>query len=147
VNSAYRFRVRATDKVGNVGSYAYGPTFKVVRSQNTSSTVHYVGSWKTSSNASALGGSHAYTGTAGASVSYTGSLRNIAWIATKTSTSGSAQVWVDGVLAATINLRASSTGYKKLVYHRDFGTLGTHRIEIRSIGGGRVYFDALTILR
>ncbi|MFL5710820.1 MAG: Ig-like domain-containing protein [Chloroflexota bacterium] len=147
VNSTYRFRALATDKGGNVGSYAYGPTFKVVRYQNTSSSVHYAGSWKTSSSTSALGGSHRYTSTAGASVTYTGSLRNVAWIATRTSTSGSAQVWVDGTLMATINLRSSSTGYKRLVYHRDFSTLGTHRIEIRSIGGGRVYFDALTILR
>ena len=147
VNSTYRFRVSATDRGGNVGSYAYGPTFKIVRFQNTSTSVHYSGSWKTSSNSSALGGSHKYTSTAGASVSYTGSLRNVAWIATKTSSSGSAQVWIDGVLAGTINLRSSSTGYKKLVYHRDFGTLGTHTIQIRSLGGGRVYFDALTILR
>jgi hypothetical protein len=147
VNSTYRFRVSATDKGGNVGSYAYGPTFKIVRFQNTSTSVHYAGSWHTSSNSSALGGSHRYTNTAGASVTYTGSLRNVAWIATKTSTSGAAQVWIDGVLAATINLRQSTTGYKKLVYHRDFATLGTHTIQIRSIGGGRVYFDALTILR
>ena len=59
-------------------------------------------------------------------------LRNVAWIATRTSTSGSAQIWIDGVLAPTINLRSSSTGYKKLVYHRDFTTLATHTIQIRS---------------
>jgi hypothetical protein len=147
VNATYRFRARATDKGGNVGSYAYGPTFKVVRAQNNSSTVHYTGSWKTSSTSSALGGSHAYTSTAGSTVTYTGSLRNVAWIATRTTTSGSAQVWIDGVLAATLNLRSSSTGYKKLVYHRDFTTLATHTIQIRSIGGGRIYFDALTVLR
>jgi hypothetical protein len=80
-------------------------------------------------------------------VTYTGSLRNVAWIATRTTTSGSAQVWIDGVLAATLNLRSSSTGYKKLVSHRDFTTLATHTIQIRSVGGGRVYFDALTVLR
>ena len=65
INSTYRFRVRATDKQGNVGFYAYGPTFKPVRYQNTSSAVHYVGPWTTSSNASALGGSHRYTSTSG----------------------------------------------------------------------------------
>jgi hypothetical protein len=50
-------------------------------------------------------------------------------------------------LAATINLHASSTLYKQLVYHRDFGALGTHSIEIRSLGGGRIYFDAVALLR
>ena len=147
INSTYRFRVRATDRQGNVGYYAYGPTFKVIRYQNTSSTAHYLGAWTTSSNSSALGGSHRYTSAAGASVSFTGSVRNIAWMATKTTTSGSAQVWIDGTLAATINLRASKTLYKQLVYHRDFGALGTHTIEIRSLGGGRVYFDAVAVLQ
>ena len=128
-------------------SYAYGPTFKVVRYQNTSSAAHYVGPWTTSSNSSALGGSHRYTSTVGASVSFTGSMRNVAWMATKTTTSGSAQVWIDGTLAATINLHASKTLYKQLVYHRDFGAIGTHTIEIRSLGGGRVYFDAFAVLQ
>ncbi len=146
INSTYRFRVRATDRQGNVGSYAYGPTFKAARLQNTSSSAHYLGPWTTSSSASALGGSHRYTSTVGASVSFTGSMRNIAWMATKTTSSGSAQVWIDGSLAATINLRATKTLYKQLVYHRDFGALGTHTIEIRSLGGGRVYFDAFAVL-
>ena len=74
-------------------------------------------------------------------------MREIGWIATKTSTSGSAQVWVDGTLAATINLRSSSTGYRKLVFRRHFASGGTHTVEIRSLGGGRVYLDALAVLR
>jgi hypothetical protein len=74
-------------------------------------------------------------------------MRDIGWIATKTTTSGSAEVWIDGSLAATVNLRATSTGYKKLVFARHFATLGTHTIEIRSLGGGRVYFDAFAVLR
>ena len=71
----------------------------------------------------------------------------IGFIATRTTTSGSAQVWVDGTLAATINLRSSSTGYRKLVFHRHFAAGGTHTVEIRSLGGGRVYLDAFAVLR
>jgi hypothetical protein len=147
VNATYRYRVRATDKGGNVGAYVYGPTFKIVRYQDSSSAIAYAGSWKKSANTKASGGSHRYAGTAGATVRYTGTMRNVAWLATRTATSGSAQVWIDGTLAATINLRSSSTGYRKLVFHRDFGTLASHTIEIRSLGGGRVSFDALAVLR
>ena len=74
-------------------------------------------------------------------------MRDIGWIATKTTTSGSAQVWIDGSLVATINLRATSNAYKKLVFARHFTSVGTHTIEIRSLGGGRVYLDAFAVLR
>ena len=108
--------------------------------------VHYAGSWTTTKvrvrSAEATLHEHA-----GASVTYTGSLRNVAWIATKTTTSGSAQVWIDGVLAATINTRSSSTRYKQARLPPGLHTLGTHTIQIRSIGGGRIYLDALTVLR
>ncbi len=74
-------------------------------------------------------------------------MRDVAWIATKTTASGTAQVWIDGVLAATINLHVSSNGYHRLIFHRHFSSLGTHTIEIRPIGGGRVYLDALALDR
>ena len=142
-----RYRVRATDREGNVGAYVYGPTFSPGRYQNTSSSIVYSGAWTTRANVRALAGSHRYSSTVGATASITKTVRDIAWVATKTATSGSAEVWVDGLLAATINLRSSSTTYRQLVFHRDFGTLGSHTMEIRPIGGGRVYLDAILVYR
>ena len=49
VNHTYRFRVRAIDKKGNIGSYAYGPTFKFVRYQESS--VVYTSTWLPSNSA------------------------------------------------------------------------------------------------
>ena len=77
----------------------------------------------------------------------TRSARDVAWVATKTATSGSAQVWIDGILVATVNLRSSSSQYRQLVFHRHFSTLGTHRFEIRPIGTGRVDLDAFLLFR
>ena len=142
---SYRFRVRATDKEGNVGSYVYGPTFKPARAQNTSSGVHYTGTWVTTSNGSASGGSHRYATSTGARATFTVTTRDIAWLATRTTTSGSAQVWIDGVLASTINLHSSKTLYRQLVFARHFTTLSSHTIEIRPAGGGRVYLDAFLV--
>jgi hypothetical protein len=142
---SYRFRVRATDKQGNVSAYVYGPTFKPARAQNTSSSVHYSGTWVTSINSSALGGSHRYATSTGARVTFSTTTRDIAWVTTRTSTSGSAQVWIDGVFAATVNLHASSTTYRQLVFARHFTTLGSHTIELRPAGGGRVYLDAFLV--
>ena len=145
--ASYRYRVRATDRQGNVGAYVTGPTFTTARYQNTSSSVTYRGSWTTKANASALGGSHRYASSLTARASMTRTARDFAWVATKTPTAGKAQVWIDGALAATVNLRSSATTYRKLVFQRHFDTLAPHAIEIRPIGGGRVYLDAFLTYR
>ena len=74
-------------------------------------------------------------------------MRDVAWVATKTPTSGSAQVWIDGVLVSTINLRSSATTYRQLVFQRHFTSLATHTIELRPIGGGRIDLDAFAVMR
>ena len=144
---SYRYRVRATDKQGNVGAYLYGPIFTPARIQNTHSNVTYTGSWSTTSNASALGGSHRFATSTSARASITRTVWDVAWVATKTPTSGSAEVWIDGALAATVNLRSSSNTYRQLVFQRHFTTFASHTVEIRPIGGGRVYLDAFLIYR
>jgi hypothetical protein len=63
------------------------------------------------------------------------------------STRGSAAVYVDGVSRGTISFRASS-GMSRLVrFATLFPTLGTHTIELRPTGNGRVDLDAFVILR
>jgi hypothetical protein len=138
----YRYRVRATDRQGNVSAYVYGPSFVPARFQNSSSSVAYVGPWATKSSASALGGSIRVASSSSARASITRTVRDFAWVATKTPTSGSAQVWIDGALAATVNLRSTSTTYRQVVFQRHFSTLGSHRIEIRPVGGGQINLDA-----
>lgn len=145
--SSYRYRVRATDSQGNVSAFVYGPTFRPAVFQNSSSVVSYAGSWTTSKTSRALGSSHRYTTSLSARAWLTRACRDIAFVATKSPGSGSAQVWIDGVLSATINLRSSPATYRQLVYQRHFSTLSSHRIEIRPIGGGRVYLDAILLYR
>ncbi len=144
---SYRFRVRATDKQGNVSAWVYGPTFAPGRFQNTSATVKYTGSWTTVSNSAALGGSHRSSSSAAARASVTWTTRDFALVMTKNSVSGSVQVWIDGVLATTINLRVSPSAYRALVFSRHFTSLASHKIEIRPVGNGPVYLDAILILR
>ncbi len=145
-NKRYRFRVRATDRQGNVSAYAYGPTFTPVRIQNSSSSVHYTGAWTTRSTSHALGGSHRVATSTAARARYSGAMRDVALVVTTTAPGGSAQVWIDGVLAATVNLHSSSTGYHRLVFQRHFSSLATHTIEVRPITG-RLYLDAFLLDR
>lgn len=144
---SYRFRVRATDKQGNVSAWVNGPALRPGRIQNTSTGVTYTGPWATISTSSALGGSHRYASSLSARASITRIVRDFGFVATRSPRSGSAQVWIDGVLAATIDLRSTSTKYRQLVFSRHFSTLGSHKLEIRPIGGGRVYLDAFLFYR
>lgn len=53
--------------------------------------------------------------------------------ATKTTSSGSARIYVDGVLKATVSLHASATVYQALVYSGTFA-LGQHVIRVAAVG-------------
>ena len=105
----YAYRVRATDFEGNTSGYQTGPTLKPARFQENNAAVHYAGSWTTTTSGS-LSGGHGKT----TSSTYRPGLahdrvRDVAWVATKTTTSGSAQVWIDGSSSSTINLRSTTT--------------------------------------
>jgi hypothetical protein len=53
--------------------------------------------------------------------------------ATRTSASGRARVYIDGVLRTTLDLNRASTSYKALVYSTTFG-LGVHTLRIEAVG-------------
>ena len=69
------------------------------------------------------------------------------WIATRTTSSGKARIFIDGVLVGTVDLDRASTAYRKLVFARHFPTLGSHTLEIQPVGDGRVDIDGFVILR
>ena len=63
---------------------------------------------------------------------------------------GFAQVWVDGKLTATIDLRAGSMQPSRVVWRRTWAQVGTHTVRIRAlgtVGRPRVEIDAFVILR
>jgi len=146
VGSSYRFRVRATDSVGNASSWTYGAAFRPAVYQETTSLAAYTGAWSTSKSAQALGGGYRWTSVSGRTVRFHVTASDIGLVMTKTATSGSTQVYVDGVLAGAINLRATKTTYRQLVFVRHFATLGLHTVELRPTGTGRVDLDAFATL-
>ena len=147
LNHTYRFRVRAIDKKGNIGSYAYGPTFKFVRYQETSAV--YASTWLTSNSSSYSSGHARTTSTLGATATLTTTGRTFSWIGVRGSTRGTADVYVDGVLKAHLNLTSSSTTYKKVIYSITFATSAAHAFRIVYTGptSRRVDLDAIVVLR
>ncbi len=146
-NHTYRFRVRAIDKAGNIGAYAYGPTLKSVLYQETSA--RYPIAWNTVNSTSYLGGHARKTSTAGRSVILGTTGRTFTWIGAHGPTRSTADVYIDGVLKAHVNLFSTVTSYRRVIYSITFASKAAHQIRIVYTGptSGRIDFDALVVLR
>ena len=144
---AYHYRVRATDGSGNVSSYTAGPSLTPVRYSEASTRITYTGAWKKTTSPKALGGAarHATASTKRATFHFTG--YDVGWIATRTTSSGKARVFIDGTLIGTVDLDRASTAYRKLVFARHFATLAAHDLVIQPVGDGRVDIDGFVVIR
>jgi hypothetical protein len=146
----YRYRVRATDGKGNTSAYVYGPTFKLVAKQETSTFIVYSGSWTHVSSSTAYGGAlnYAKSSTARATLTFTG--RSVAWVAPRNTTRGIADVYVDGVFAQSIDLFAASLQPRMTVFTRSWTTSTTHTLQVRvkaTLTRPRIDIDAFVFLK
>jgi hypothetical protein len=148
LSHSYRYRVAAVDAVGNIGSFAAGPTIHASLAQAPTSKT---GTWRTQASGNFLGGGTWYASAAGASASYkTTGLRSIAIVTTKASSRGSFKVYIDGALKATINCHTTATSYRQVAYQFTWSTPGTHTIKIVVLGTAghpRVDFDGVLLLK
>ena len=127
---AYRYRVRATDKQGNVSAWNYGVLQRPILSQQTSTTITWSSGWSTGHSSSYLGGSTRYTGHKGSWASYKAGGASFAWVAYRAPTRGKAAVYLDGVLVGTVNLYASTYQARRTVWAVTFPTAGWHTIKV-----------------
>lgn len=145
--AAYAFRVRGVDRAGNVGAFATGPTIKATAYQQTSTALHWSGTWKTATSTSYYGGSARYATSTGASVSITTTARGFGWVSTYGSTRGSLKIYVDGVWITTINLKKSTTAYRVIAWSIAWPTSGSHTLMIKPTSTARVDIDGMIIVR
>lgn len=145
----YRFEARARDGVGNVGAWVAGPTLHPRLLQQSIGSIVYRGTWYATSSSVYSGGSATYATDAGASASLTVSTRSIAVVTSRGPSRGAMKIYVDGVLAATLDLRAASASYRSVAYARTWSSLGTHTIEIvvvETAGRPPVDLDAIEFI-
>ena len=145
--ASYRFRVRATDREGNVSAWRYTPTFRQGRWEDSSIASKYTGSWTTYRTTAALGGSVHVAFSPSETVHLTTAAYDLAIIGTRSAASGSADIYVDGVFNGRINLHSARTAFRQLLFTRHFATLAAHIIEVRAVGTGRVDVDTFLALR
>jgi stage II sporulation protein D len=129
------------------------PAPPMTRFQESDPRPLWTGSWTTLKSSSASGGAYRRASASGANVTVTFTGTSISWIGTKASHAGKADVYLDGVRKATVDLYDSSTHYKvglwtatglsaDATHTMVIKTLGTHR---SASGGSNVYVDAIDV--
>jgi hypothetical protein len=115
-----------------------------------SSSLVYRGTWRQNASGPATDDSITTSTQTGAYVRYRFTGLGVAVVAPTSATRGKANIYIDGVYRATIDLVSSTTQHRRVVYARSFGSSGTHTIELRVLGtSGRpmVSLDAFVVLQ
>ncbi len=145
-----RYRVRAIDRAANAGSWVAGPTLSARLVEQSSAAVRYTGRWATARYPSYSGGTSRYATAAGASATYTFTGRSIALVTTKGPTRGKGKVYVDGALAATVDLYGATPTHRVLAWAQTWASSGSHTVRLvvaGTRGRPRVDLDAFAVLR
>jgi len=127
--------LHATDTAGNTGTAASDVAVTLVP-ETTATRDNY---WWTRHGTGFLGGASLCSNRNGASLSHTFTGRSVSWVASKESAGGLADVYVDGVKEATIDLASSSrkAADRSVVFTRSWSTPGAHTIKVVVALGGK----------
>jgi GH25 family lysozyme M1 (1,4-beta-N-acetylmuramidase) len=146
--TAYRFVTRAVDGAVNGSGWAYGQRFRPLLAQQSSGAISYGGAWTTATNSNASGGSLRYATAKGASATYAFTGSSVSWIAYRGPNRGSAAVYVDGTLRATVNLNAPYYHSKAVAYAFNWTVNGAHTLKIVCLGtAGHARIDVDAFVR
>ncbi|MFD8256621.1 peptidoglycan recognition protein family protein [Streptomyces werraensis] len=144
--TASTWSMRAYDYAGNYRNAAVIYTPVILQESAAVRT----GTWSTRSSTSYLGGRSYSSASKGASLSWTFTGRSAAWVVSRASSSGQAYVYVDGVKAATVDLRSAATSYRQAIWTKTWTANAKHTVKIVVVGtSGRptVTTDGLVYIR
>ncbi|WP_407077605.1 N-acetylmuramoyl-L-alanine amidase [Streptomyces sp. SCSIO 30461] len=127
---AAAWKMTAYDRAGNTATASVTGTPAIL--QETSATRS--GTWSTRSSGSYLGGKSYSSSSKNASLTWTFTGRSAAWVVSRASGSGQAYVYVDGVKAAVVDLKSSTTKYRDAIWTKTWTTSAKHAIKIVVVG-------------
>jgi len=145
---AYRFRVRAVDRAGNVGAWTYGRTFRLTGYSESNARVRYSGKWTTSTSSVYWGGKAKASSQAEARASLTFTGRSVELVSRKGPGRGKVKIYVDGVLKTTVDLYASSYQNQRVVWAGNWSSSATRTVTVRVLGTEfrpRIDLDAFVV--
>jgi peptidoglycan hydrolase-like protein with peptidoglycan-binding domain len=153
----------ATDTSGAIATTDTAPTTTVAdstpvvsaadtgltRYEQTDSRLSYSGTWSTYAKADASGQSYGRSSTSGASLTIVFDGQQLDWIAMKGTTTGIADVYLDGVKVQTLDLANSVAVYQQRVYSTGVLDSGVHTVRIvrsaSSASGKYLTVDAVEV--
>ncbi len=145
----YIFSVMATDAEGNVGPWLDTVAVRPRILQEKNRDLRWDPGWRFVSRSWASGGQVAITRQPGVRASLSGEWLALAWVSTLSPRSGFAEVTLDGLTADVVDLSASDTEARRLVFSRSWSQAEDHELTIRAVGTAerpRVDLDALIVL-
>jgi hypothetical protein len=144
----YTFRVRAVDKSGRVGKWkTIGPRLGASVS-DASASITWKGKWASVKLKNYLGRAAHWTKVKNATATLRFKGTNVAWVGPTGPTRGKANVYLDGKLVATVDLKSSTFRPRRIVYAASVKN-GTHTLVIKALGtAGRrtVAIDAIYVV-
>jgi hypothetical protein len=132
LGQAYGFRVGARDGAGNVG-WSQTSNLQLALRQEGNASVAYVGGFKLAYLDGASGGKVRQAAVAGRVARLTFSGNGIGFVTTLAPKRGFASVWLDGALAATLDLYAAARQTRDLAWSASIPA-GNHVLEVRVTG-------------
>ena len=100
------------------------------RYEQSDTRIQKTGTWEDYAKTEASGGSYGRSLTGGASATIYFNGTRLDWIAMKGTTTGIAEVYVDGVWKARVDLRATSTSYQLMAFSTGTLPAGDHSLKI-----------------
>ncbi len=146
----YQFRVRAIDVATNVSGWATGTTLRLASYQQTNSLVIWSGTWSTVTESVYWAGSAKKSTSLGARSYFTFTGRSIAFISRKAPNRGKAEIYVDGVKVATVDLYSSTYQNQVVAWVGTWSTSASRQVSVRVLAtSGRplVNVDAFVTLK
>lgn len=144
-----RYRVRSVDLAGNVSAWKSGPGLVPRLVQQSSGGIAYTGPWATRTSALFSGATARTASHAGASARYTFTGRSAAIVMTKAPTVGRVRVYVNGVLADTVDTWSTARSDRVLAWAHTWGASATRTVRIvveGTAGRPAILFDAIARL-
>jgi hypothetical protein len=145
---AYEFEVRFRDAAGNIAAQVLPVT--MVRYEETAAQATYTGAWTSPAISTASGGHTRASSRPNATATFTFIGNSVGLVAPLGPTRGLARLYVDGVFLRSIDLHATTTVARRVVFTRNWKVNGSHTLRVVVRGAGshpRFDVDAIAFSR
>jgi hypothetical protein len=143
------FRVRATDTAAQASGWATSAPVWMSTAQESDESVDLSPGWQSVADAKSYGGARQTAATQGEWAAFTFTGREVAWVAQRGPAKGLADVYLDGTLAATVDLYKSTNAKKRIVFRAQWPSVSEHRLDVVVAGTPvrpNVDIDAFVVL-